>query len=294
VTERKQNLLALAFALVKEVLFRIAFAACIVVQVVLWALLVGGLSMFLPSDNYFVLGTLLSLIFAGPVLIGAANYFLFERIGRKGYILAESEKWLAERQQKNTRQTTRRKLFKRWAVWIPTAAVVIVSTFLDEALALASHILHPGPSRVIGYRVAIPLGWTLGFSAPFRSADQVWSFVTANRTSGMLRSSVNLYLGREPHFRISEMAFYGAAGEQAETNRHSPFGEQDRLISSRTLAFSGGDITCSDYAPSYPLEGDHREVSCVTPSGDLSCFVNGDDEDVTQFYQALRSIRPSH
>ena len=105
----------------------------------------------------------------------------------------------------------------------------------------------------------------------------------------MLRAGLSFYLRQKPRLSISEMAFYGAAGDQIQTNRDSPFGA-DRLISSHRDYFPGGEITCSEYSPSQ-TERDYREVGCSSLRRDFFCFVSGNDEDVAQFYRVLRGVQ---
>ena len=110
-------------ALIKEVLFRFAFGVCILIQLVLWALLLAGMSALFPSDSSFVIGLLILLLLLGPFAIGAANYFIYHRIVREEYTCTEAEKWLAQRRAGENSWVKRRKFLKRWAVWIPTVTV---------------------------------------------------------------------------------------------------------------------------------------------------------------------------
>lgn len=272
--------------LILRELSRVAFAVCILIQTVLFAALIGLISHYWPSD------VLAAVFFIGLFLIGAGYYWEFRWLTRVEYVLSESKRWLAERRKADLARIKRRRRLKRWAIWIPTVTVVLACLFLDATFALTSHLVHPGSFRLIGYRVSIPFDWTIGFSSPHKHATDTWSFVTANKTNGMLRAGLDFYLGRKPHLMFSEMAFYGAAGDQIQTNRDSPFWV-DRLISSHRDLFPGGEITCSDYAPSQ-TDQDYREVACFASHGDFFCFVSGNDEDVQQFYGVLRGVQASH
>ena len=280
-------------ALIKKVVFRAAFAGFIVVEFVAFVLLLWAVSGIIPDPNYFLLGILIALILSGPFLIGACSYLVFKQMTRVEYILTESERWLAERHDRNPRRIKRRKLLRRWAVWIPAVSVFLAVLFLDQTWAIASHLFHPGSGRLIGYRVSVPLNWTVDLGVPYLTKDQTWSLVSAKKISGALRAGWEVYLGRKPGLVISEMAFYGASGMQVETNRHSPFGNYDALISSRTSTFGKGTITCSDYASPYERVSGFREISCFTPKGDFSCFFSGDETDVPQFYRTLQSVIPT-
>lgn len=281
------------FTLIKKVLFRVAFGGFIVLQLLLLALLIAVTSSLFRSENFIVQGILAILLFSGPFAIGAGSYLVFQRMTRAEYILAESERWLAERHAADSGRSKRRKRLRRWAVWLPAVSVLLAVLFLDQTWAIASHLFHPGSGKLIGYRISVPLNWTVGFGMPHLTRDQTWSFVSAQRIRGALGAGRDVYLGRKPSLVISEMAFYGASGRQVETNRHSPFGNYDTLISSRTSTFGKETITCSDYAPHYEHVNGFREISCLTPKGDFSCFFSGDETDVPQFYRTLQSVTPT-
>lgn len=277
------------FTLIKKVLFRVGFGGFILLQLLLLALLIAGTSSFLAPDHFFVQGILGILFFSGLFAIGAGSYLVFQRMTRMEYILTESERWLSERHDADPRRSKRRKWLRRWAIWIPALSVLLAVLFLDQTWAIASHLFHPGSGKLIGYRVSVPLNWTVHFGMPYLTTDQTWSFVSAKRIRGALRGARDAYLGRKPDLVISEMAFYGASGIQVEANRHSAFGH-DTLISSRTSTFGKETITCSDYAPHYERVTGFREISCLTPKGDFSCFFSGDETDVPQFYRTLQSV----
>ena len=288
------------FALVRKVLFRVAFAGFIVLEFAVFMLFllaiswaIPAISKVAPEDNSFFLGSLLALILIGPFAVGASSYLIFQRLTRAEYVAAESERWLAERQRLDARRIKRRNRFRRWAIWIPTVTVILVCVFFNQTVALTSHMLHPGSTRIIGYRIAIPLSWTVGYSAPYQTADQKWSYVTATKDTGKLSAGLEVYFGRDPHLVVSEMAFYGAAGEQIEVGRHSPFGYDDKIISSHEVPFGRGVITCSDYASQNVQEPGYREIDCNTLKGDFFCFFSGREEYVSQFYQTLQTVRPS-
>jgi len=259
----------------------------------LLALLIAGTSSLFGPGNFVVQGILGILFFSGSFAIGAGSYLVFQRMTRVEYILTESEKWLAERHDADPRCTKRRKRLRRWAAWIPAVSVLLAVLFLDQTWAIASHLFHPGSGNLIGYRVSVPLNWTVDFGMPHLTKDQTWSLVSAKRIRGTLRAVRDVYSRRKPGLVISEMAFYGASGKQVETNRHSPFGNYDTWMSSRTSIFGKETITCSDYAPHYEHVNGFREISCLTPKGDFSCFFSGDETDVSQFYRTLQSVAPT-
>lgn len=275
--------------LAEKVLFRFAFAVCVLFAVVLWFLALAGASIPFRSDGHLPVGVFITLLFLGLFGIGAASYVVFQSLTRADYVLTESERWLAERRNAGNPWIKRRKVITRWAVWIPTVSVVLACIFLDQTRAIGSHLFQPAAGRIIGYRVSIPLRWMVWFNAPELGRDDVWSFVTATRSTGTVRAARDYYRGRVPHFHMSEMAFYGARGAQLETNRHSPFGP-DRMTFSYKSRFAGGDLVCSQYLPRHEHEADAREIACWTPKGDFSCSFSGYESDVSDFYQTLAAI----
>lgn len=192
-------------SLIREVLFRLAFGVCILIQVVLWVLLLGGVSALFKSERFFVQGVAVILVFAGQFPIGAANYFLYHRIIREEYICTEAAKWLAERRARDNPWIKRGKFLKRLAVWIPTVSVILILTSLDYTLAFASHLLYPG--RMVGYEVSIPLTWTYQYNYLDAYRNVVPNYVIASRFRGLWRAGSGLYIGRQLSVSTSTMQF---------------------------------------------------------------------------------------
>jgi hypothetical protein len=269
----------------------VVFAGYILIQILLWAALLAFVSEYGPTS--WPPNVILSLLLMPLLLIGAGSYLVFQGVTRVESVRLEAEKWLAERTRTPTSSYPKwRTMVERCSVWAPTLIVVLACLFLDGTWALATHLFHRGSGKLIGYRVSIPLNWMVGFDAPYRSEAQTWSYVTASKTTGMLRAGLDVYLGHKPSLSISEMAFYGVSGDQLEVTRDSPF-LRDEMISSQTSGFGRGTITCSDYAPSYDHESRFREIACATPKGDFFCFFLGNEKDVQQFYQTLQAISPT-
>ena len=177
VAERRRNP---RFVLIRKVLFRVAFAGFILLQIVLLGLIAAGISTLFPSDKYFVQGDRLYLALAALLLIGAGSYLEFRRMRRAEYVSAESEKWLAERRHPGPRLLKRRKTIKKWAVRIPTAIVVLTWAFLDEAWSFASHVLHPHSGKLIGYQVSILLTCTIpSYTSSTYNGEYAHSIVVA-------------------------------------------------------------------------------------------------------------------
>jgi hypothetical protein len=271
-------------SLIKEILFRIAFGLCVVIQIVLWFFMVGGMLWLFHSNRRFVEGIFLTTVFAGLFPIGAANYFLFHRIIREEYIPTEAEKWLAERRRTNTQRIKRRKTLKRWALWIPSVSVILILASLDYTWAFASHLLHPGRGKLIGYEVSIPLTWTFRYADLGAIGNGVHVMVIANRFRGLWKAGSGLYVGRRP-FSTSTMDF-----------RTIPNGDwlamrpDSATISERTLTFGKETIQCrEEVRPRWMETG--RQIRCFTPTADFSGYFIGSDEDADEFYRVIKSIK---
>lgn len=272
-------------SLIKEVLFRFAFGVCILIQIVLWVLLLGGISALFASERFFIQGVAVILVFAGLFPIGAANYFIYHRIIREEYICTEAEKWLAERRGGDDLWRRRRKFLKRWAVWIPTVTVILACAFLDYTWALASHLLHPGQGRLIGYEVSIPITWTFPYPYPGSSDNGGHSIVVASRFRGLLTAYRGVYAGDRPPFEVSRMNFRSVpSGDPIAMKPAS------QVMSERTLPFGNGTITCFEEVPPRWMVA-ARYINCSTSTGDFSGDFSGRDEDAAEFYRVLESVK---
>jgi len=272
------------FALLKKIFFLIAFAGYILLQLAALVLLLWAVSEIVSDDNYFVVGILIALAFFGPFLIGAGSYLVFRRITREDCLRAESEKWLAERRHPNPLHLKRRKTFKRWALWIPTVIVALVCVFFDQALPFASHLLLPQSGRLVGYQVSIPLTWTVTFSKHISDGD-AYSVVVAQRYRGLLVTGSGLYVGRRPPSSISTMDFRSTPGRD-------PFASKPDtpIISTRTVPFGKRAITCWEEPPPQWMIV-KRYIRCSTPEGDFSGGFSDSDEDASDFYRTLESVK---
>ncbi len=258
-------------------------------ELVLWGLLTGFFFHLVPQDNYSIQKLVALVFFVGMLPIGAADYLLLQRFTRAAYVANESQRWLMQRHEVHRRKLTSRN-FKQYAVWVPTIVVVLVCLFMDPAWALASHLFHPGSSRLIGYRVSIPLDWTVEYSWLCCEPGQSWSYATATKRTRSLLPALELLSGREPHYFASSMAFYGAAGDQTQTTRR-PF-VRNQLVSTWNASLDGDPLTCSEYSPSNNRFGPgYREISCLTPKGDFTCYFDGYEPDLKQFYATLQAIK---
>jgi hypothetical protein len=266
--------------LIEDVLFRVAFVTLILAQFIVFALLVIGIAFLLPRDSVLTQKILLGLFFAGPFLIGASSYLIFQRLTPVGYVLSESKKWLAERHHSNPRRIKTVKAIKRWVVWIPTITVIVICIFFDDAWAVTSHLLHPRRGRLIGYEVSIPLQWAIDGNAYMSK-----NFVVAGRYRGLLKAGGGLYIGRRPPFSYSLMNFRSAPeGDPLALKPASP------IISERTLPLGNGTILCWEEIPPHWMT-EKRYIHCFTSRGDFSANFSGSDEDAAEFYRTFQSVK---
>jgi hypothetical protein len=288
VAEQKPNPL---LRLLNQALFRIAFGGFIVVQCVLFALLLWAVSEIVPEPNYFLLGILLVLVFAGPFLIGAFSYLVFRRITREEYLRAEADRWLAERHDANPSRIERLKRLRRWAVWIPALSVLLFCLFLDQTWPPLTHLLHPNYGRLGAYRVPLSLDWTVIFSEPDPGGRLDRSYVYANRWRGMLRSGIDEFVGRKPSMTSSSLSCVSSRSD--EFNASSSSADHGRLVATRTYSTGNVPLTCEEFVSQDPgTAGESRVISCVTPKHDFYCTLyRGGEEEDSELYRMVQRIK---
>lgn len=278
--------------LLKKALFRLASGAFIVVQIGLLAFLVWTISEIIPDPNYFLLGTLLILFFAGPFLIGAFSYFVFQRMTREEYLGTEAERWLAERQAAKQKGIKRRKSLRRWALWIPSVSVLFFCLFLDETWPPVSRLFHPSAGNLLGYKVPIPLNWAVVMNEPDAGGEHTWSYVRAIRGRGMLRNSIDLFIGRKPSIAMSSITFYGASPKDEFAGLSlAPY--NNKPITTRTYSLGSLTLTCEEFhARDRWIAEESRIIQCLTPKRDFSgeFEANGED-DPKDFLEIVRAIK---
>jgi hypothetical protein len=268
-----------------KISFRVAFGICILFQLILWALLLAAVAHFLPAENYFVERALGAITFIGMFAIGACNHFLFQRMTHAQYVVSESDKWLAQRRQPNSQWRKRRTILKRWALWIPTLTVILVCTFLDSSWAFATHLLHPGRGRLIGYEVRIPISWSIAYSDIGKQGDAN-TIVVVERYHGLIKAGSSRFLGRQRPFATSNINFRSFPGGERPDSEAAT-----KIVSTRTLPFAKGTIECREYGLPRWMESGHY-IRCFTPMGDFAATFDGADEDVAEFYRMLSSVKP--
>jgi hypothetical protein len=277
--------------MIKNIVFRLAFAFFIVVEFVFFALLLWVLAEVFPDPSDFLIGILLVLTVAGPFLIGAVSYLVFQRMTHLEYVRSESERWLAQRHIADARRFKRMKKLWRVAIWSPSVAVLLFCLFLDRTWPPLSHLLHPGYGRLGAYRISLPLDWTIVFSEPDLEASHVRSYVVANRWRGVLRSAIDEFVSGKPSMTSSSLDCYRSPSDELDT--YSPAGELDRPVTSRNISLRDVALTCKEFA--FRNQGgaakELHTISCVTAEHDFYCtFYDGNRNESSEFYDMVQQI----
>lgn len=280
------------FLLVEKVLLRVAFAGFIIVEFALFVLLLWVLSKIFPDPNYFLLGILILLILSGPFLIGACSYLIFQRITRVEYVLDESERWLGERRKRTANQVRSLNRLRRWALWVPSLAVLFFCLFLDRTWPALTHVLHPGYGRLGVYRVSIPLDWEVTFDEPNPEGSQRRSYVRANHWKGMLRSGIDEFSGSRPSLTSSSLGCDSSRLEE-EHQDFSPLPDRDRLVATQKYSHGNVALACEEFFSRDQWSAkESRTISCVAVERDFDCALfNADERDVQEFYDMVQHIR---
>jgi hypothetical protein len=275
-------------ALVKEAVFRIAFGIAILIQLLLWVLVWGGIASLLGSSNSLVLGSLIGITLLGPLFVGAANYFIYYRIVWEGYIPREAEKWLAARRMPAEYRKKHRRLIKRWALWIPVIVVVFFCASLDQTWPVLTHLLHPGYDRLGDYRISMP-GWSIVFNDPPVGNDRGRSYVFADRMKGMLRAGFDTLVGRRLSMKASSMGCYATASLERDA---PPWTLEKGQGRPRTYSTGGAVLDCAETDLQSRVSGEKSlKINCLTGAHDLSCQFTGDPADAADFYWIIQSVR---
>jgi hypothetical protein len=276
-----------------KIVFRIVFAAFIVLEsivliLLLW-LLLWGISHFLPEDNAFVIAIGFVLILISPFLVGASSYLIFQRMTRVQYVHAESERWLAERSKLDAHPIRRRNRFCRWAIWIPVGLVVLYCVFLDETWPPTSQLFHPRSGRLIGYRVTIPLRWTVILSEPDdEKRDRTYFYL--NRWEGMLRGGINPFLGYKPSMTSSSINCSSTRSPGSEV--YSSPSPSEHVIRAQKYSMDSVTLGCTEFRSRDQWTGEESHIiSCLTMTRDFSCYFAGKEDDVADVYMMMQSIK---
>lgn len=274
-----------------KVAFRLAFGVFIIMQLVLVGLLGVVVSERVPEDWYWLQGILVVVFLLSPFAIGVFSYFVFRRLTPAKYILAESERWVADRNKFDSRQIKRRNRIRRWVAWIPAVSVLLFCVFLDHTWPTVSHLVHPGYGRLGQYGVSIPLDWEVVYGDPEPRDSLERSFVRADHWKGMLKNAIDEFSGKMPSLTSSSL---GCESSRFDLDHpFSPQPDRDRLVGTRRYSHGGMELACEEFVSRDLWSAkESRTVSCVTAERDFDCLLYGGDEsDVSEFLDMMQRLK---
>lgn len=243
------------------------------VEMILLSLVFTPISLYLDIR----VGIILAAAFLSLFAIGAANYFLYMRF----LCRRADDKESVEKSWHSPRRRRDRGWGKRISVWISIVTVGILFLYLPEALGLVTHLFRPGPAKLIGLDVRLPLPWMVLYEPS--SSDEDWSQASALECKGLARSGLNRYWHLQP--RISDMSF--------RSTRLGHWSPPERLrgetLSLRTVAVGNESVRCREFAHYTDAVG----VDCRSTDGTFSASFYGDKYSVDVFYRTLQRVRAS-
>jgi hypothetical protein len=269
----------LFFKLTRTILTHLALIVFLLFQALL--VLIIGDWLGVKGRFEFSLPLLLFLFF----LIGVGGQYVFLRLIGKWTVREEADKFLIDR-AKGSRGGGWRRSATRWLVWMPAVAVLIVSLFLPETLALGSHIMHRGAGRLIGYQVSLPIDWLILLHD--YEPSHTWSVLIAAKVPGVLRSGLSCYWRKT--CPTSHMDFYGT--HAGDSTFYLP--PDDTIASKRRLPFAHRNITCLEFVPWHVRGADNpplQSIKCFTPTKEFSATLGGDKSNIGGFYETLQRIK---
>ncbi len=263
----------------RRLLIALLTAAAIVLGVLLQLILVVLVCSVLPPQFA------VPIVFISPFLIGVGSYFIFQRVMRRRVIRREVERWLAQRSRQGPKRTHLR-FVRRMLLWVPAATAFVIFLFLPEMFGIGTHVLYPGPAKLHGYEVRLPLTWiAFGYSG---SGDTASSYLYSLEVQGPLRSGLRRYWHGVP--RASDMSFRTTRARE----RALPEDLRGETLSVRTLQFGAESVRCREYIQvflNFTEDKDTRAVDCRNASSSFSASFYGDKGSVPEFYRTLQNIR---
>lgn len=252
----------------------------------------AGLAIFL--DWTFIVSKILFAVALTAVMVAlvlAVRWCI--RKSRRWSLQAEEVRWLADR--KSGADPVRRKWRNRgirFALCIPSTAVLLVFLFLPEIWGVFSHLSQPRSGNLPGYEVSIPVTWIV-----LRHENQTdgRSWVTGMAGCCMVRN--------DPLFDSqSDLTFSGwdietepyIESDESMRTRWTP--EDKDVISQRVFTIGSDQLTCFDYRSSYLHYGDFSEPSAASvrcsDGKRLSASFSGKRSKIAAFYEMLSGITP--
>jgi hypothetical protein len=262
----------------KRILTAALIAVVVSLGVLIQVILVVLLCFLLPDQ------IAVKTILVSPFAIGVESYFIFRWTIKRREIRIEAERWLAQRSRRTLQQRARLYRSKQIGVCIPTAFVGVVFLFLPELFGVATHVLHPGPAKLIGYEVSFPMTWVVAGEGA--NDARTLAFAGAIDCRGPLRSGRRRYWFLNPPASAVDVVTSSSGSDIYHHNRNTP-------LSLRSVLLGGEPAICKEYPRYYDWEAtrDLRIVECSTAKEEIFVSFAGDKSNLEAFYRNLESIR---
>src|SRR6476660_3409384 len=134
------------------------------------------------ASVYPWLGAVSAAATIGGIVLGI-NWIVRKTADRS--IRMESERWLEERRQHTPIDRRRKDRAIRWALWIPSAMVLVVGLSFIQVWGLLSHAAQPRVGHLSRYRIEVPLTWVVLSSDWKPTNGDVWAAGLAGRGSAL-------------------------------------------------------------------------------------------------------------
>lgn len=251
----------------------------------------AGLAIFL--DWTFIVSKILFAVAVTAVmgaLVLAVRWCI--RKSRRWNVQAEETRWLAERKAgTGPVQRKWRNRGIRFALCIPSTAVLLVFLFLPEIWGALSHLGQPRSGDLIGYRVPVPATWIVLYHGDYGADGKSYVDGIAGRGIGF---------GMNPlrYDSLSAWSVGTKSFSQSGNTYNEPWMPMQReVVNQRVFTAGGESVTCVDYSwPAYdrvtprPDAARIAHVSCKG-SNRLEASFDGSSVLLPSFYRMLEGIR---
>jgi hypothetical protein len=233
----------------------------------------GGSALFLIAGRIYVIVVL---------AVVAASLFFINRKARERSVELESSRWLAERRAAiDHRDIKWRDLGIRASLWIPSALVLMVFSFLPEVWGLITHLQEPKAGQLTGYQVTIPPTWIIHYH---RSTG----------VSGMAGQGMAFGLKRYLHRHNLPLSGWGVGVHDEPHRRASSLGDE---VAHHEFQIGGTTLSCSEYLPAWDRELHSAAeplvyIECSSSDRLYATFL-GEKIHVPTFYKMLATITPA-
>ena len=264
----------------RRALIGVLTAAAIMLGVLIQLVLVMLVCLLLPDRVADLVA--FPILLGATILIGAGSYFIYQRVMCTRSVRGEAERWLADRSRRTPQQRARLRRFKQIGIWIPTLLGTIFFLFAPEIFGVATHVLNPGPARLIGYEVSFPVTWI--FIGASSNDSHTWAVAGAIDCRGPLRGGRRRYWPLNPQASAVDVITSSSGSSIFRRNPNTP-------VSVRSVRIGAEPALCREYPRYYDWEPTLRIVECSTLKEGISISFAGDKSNLDDFYHSLELIR---